>query len=84
MKERLHPGLEVPAHDGLGDPVRDGRHPEDPRAAVSLRYLHRAHRRREIAPRREPVPELVEVPVKALLELRDQLLVNTGRALCWP
>src|SRR5215211_183916 len=81
VEERLHAGLQVSAHDGLGDPVSDGRHPEHSRAAVSLRYLHRAHRRREVAPRGEPVPELVEVPVKVLLELRNRLLINAGAAL---
>ena len=50
VEVRLHPRLQVPGHDGLGDPVRDSRHPEDSRAAVPLRYLHLAHRRREIAP----------------------------------
>ena len=45
VEERLHAGLQISAHDALGDPVRDGRHPEHSRAAVSLRYLHRAHRR---------------------------------------
>ena len=81
MKNRLHPGLQVPAHDGLGDPVRDRRHPEHSRAAIPLRYLHRTHRRGHVAPRREPIPELVEIPVKVLLELLDRLLVNAGRAL---
>ncbi len=81
MEVRLHPGLQVSAHDGLGDPVRDSRHPEHSRAAVSLRYLHLTHRRGHIAPRGQPIPELVEVPLKVLLELRDRLLVNAGRAL---
>lgn len=62
VKMRLHPGLQVSAYDGLGDPVRDRRHPEHPRAAVPLRYLHRTHRRREVAPRREPIPELRGCP----------------------
>ena len=34
----------------LGDPVRDGRHPENPGArAMRFRDLHRPHRRREVA-----------------------------------
>jgi hypothetical protein len=81
VKERLHPGLQVQAHNGLGDPVRDRRHPEHPRAAVPLRYLHRAHRRGHVAPRRESIPELVEVSLKVPLELLDRLLVDAGRAL---
>ena len=81
MEHRLHAGLQVPAHDGLSDPVRDSRHPEHPRAAVLLRHLHRTHRRGHVTPRREPIPELVEIPVKVPLELRDRLAVNTGRTL---
>src|SRR5215207_11285618 len=80
MEHRLHVGLQIAAHDGLGDPVRDGRHPQHARAAIPLRYLHRAHRRRHLAPRREPIPELAEVPVKVLLDLLDRPLVNAGRA----
>ena len=34
-----------------------------------------------IAPRRQPVPELVEVPLQVPLKLRDRLLINAGRAL---
>ena len=81
MEQRLHPRLQIRARDRLSDPVRDRRHPEHPQAAVLLRYLHHAHRRREVAPRREPIPELEQVPVKVLLELLDRLLVNAGRAL---
>jgi hypothetical protein len=81
VKERLHPGLQAPTHDRLSDPVRDGRHPEHSRAAIPLRYLHRTHRRGHVAPRRQPIPELVEVPLQVPLELRDRLLVNAGRAL---
>jgi hypothetical protein len=81
VEHRLHAGFQVPAHDRLGDPVRDSRHPEHPRAAVPLRYLHRTHRRREIRPRRQPIPELVQVPVKVPFELPDRLLVNAGAAL---
>jgi hypothetical protein len=68
---------------GLRDLVvcDDRRHPERSRAAVPLRYLHRAHRRREITPRREPIPELVQVPVKVLLELRHRLAVNADATL---
>jgi hypothetical protein len=77
----LHPRLKVSVHDGLGDPIRDRRHPEHPRAAVPLQYLHRAHRRGHIAPRRQPIPELVEVPLQVPLELLDRLLINAGRAL---
>ena len=81
MEHRLHLGLQIRAHDHLGDPVCDGRHPEHSRAAVPLRDRHRTYRRREIAPRRQPVPELEQVPRKVLLELLDRLLIHAGRTL---
>src|SRR3954451_15552687 len=84
VEPRLHRGLQVPAHNRLRDPVRDRRHPEHSRAAVSLRYLNSTHRRREIRPRRQPIPEFVQVPVKVLLELRHRLAVNPGSALVRP
>src|SRR5216110_2662796 len=49
---RVETWLQGHGHDGLGDPVRDGGHAERAHArAPSLRYLNRAHRRREVAPR---------------------------------
>src|SRR4028119_2322035 len=39
------------------------------------------HRRREVAPRGQPVPELVEVVGEAGLELRDRLSIHSGRPL---
>jgi hypothetical protein len=81
VEHRLHRRLQIRAHDHLGDPICDGRHPEHSRGAVLLRYLHRAHRRREIASRREPIPELEQVPRKVPLEVLDRLLVNAGSAL---
>ena len=58
----------------------------DPGAAEGLPYpeclqfsRELAGRRREASPRREPVPEFVEVPFQVLLELGDRLPVNSGR-----
>jgi hypothetical protein len=81
VEHRLHFGLQVQPDDRLGDPVRDGGNAEHPHASIPLGYLHRAHRRREVAPRRQPVPELEQVPFQVPLELLDRLLVNAGRAL---
>ena len=46
---------------------------------LSLRISYPAHRRREVSSRREPVPELVEIPFQVLLELGNRLPVNPGR-----
>jgi hypothetical protein len=82
VEARLHARLQVQPHDGLGDSVRDGRHPKDPHPLASrLGDLHGLHRRRDIAPRRQPIPQLVQVPLEVPLELLDRLLVHPGRAL---
>ena len=51
---------------------------------VRLRDLHRAHRRREVGPRRHPIPDLVQVALQILLEFLDRLPVHPGRALVRP
>src|SRR5258708_24430937 len=69
----LHPvPVRVRAH-GLRDPVADRGHPQHPGPAIGPGDLHRPHRRREVTPRRHPVPDLVEVVLKPLLEGRDGL-----------
>ena len=52
-----------------------------PRPPVLLRYLHCPHRRREVTPRRQPIPQLVQVPFQVLLKLLDRLAVDAGRAV---
>ena len=50
----LHPGR----HHGLRYPVGDGGNAENPGSrAMRFRDFHRFHRRREVAPRRHPVPD---------------------------
>ena len=39
-----------------------------------------AEERREVTPRREPIPELVQVGLQVHLKLRHRLAVNTGAA----
>ena len=46
-----------------------------------LRYFDRPHRRWEVTPRRQPIPELVEVPFQVPLKLLDRLAVNAGRTV---
>ena len=59
--------------------------PSESPAASSLhlacRISTRSHRRRKVAARRHPIPELVEVVLQILLELRNRLLVHAGRSL---
>jgi hypothetical protein len=72
MKDRLDLFLQPPSYHCLGDPVRDRRHPEHPRAAaMRFRYLHRTHRRGKVAPRRHPIPDLVQIALEIRLERRQ-------------
>ena len=76
----------TPGRNRLSDPVGHGGHTEDSRARpVCLRDLHRAHRRREVRPRRHPIPDLAQVALQILLEVRDRLpVLYSGRSLIRP
>src|SRR5258706_5667632 len=81
MEDRFDLRLQPAGHHGLRDSVRDGGHAEDPRAAVCLRYFHRPHRWREVAPRRHPIPDLVKVVLQILLEVLDGTPSTPGAPL---
>ena len=78
MKMRLHFRLQIQFHHHLRNPVRYRRYTQRPLASGSLRYLHCAHRRQEIASRLHPIPEFVEIPLEVALKLSNRLPVNTG------
>jgi hypothetical protein len=85
VEHRLHPNSQVPGHHGLRDPVGDGGDTEHPRAAAVLfRNLHRTHRRREVRPRRHPIPNLVEVALQIGLEVGNGLPIHPRRSLISP
>ena len=48
---------------------------------MRLRDLHRTHRRREVRPRGQPIPDLVQVALQIGLDLRDRLPVHSRCAL---
>jgi hypothetical protein len=78
MEHRLHPPQKMSGHHGLSHPVGDSGNAEHSAAAtVWLRDLHRAHRGRKVGARRHPVPDLVQVPLKILLEVLDTLPVHS-------
>src|SRR5919201_2669076 len=83
MEYRFHLRLQIQPHDRLGDAVRHGGHAKDPDLAllVLLGYFDRPYRRREVTPRGEPIPELVEVPLQVPLKRLDRLAVDTGRTI---
>jgi len=84
VEHRLQIRLQVASGDLLGDTVGDRRNAQRAPAAVCLRNLDPPHRRRKIAPRRQPIPELVEVVRKISLELCNRLCVYPSRSLVGP
>src|ERR1051326_756608 len=58
------------------DHVRDAKDP----GSAFLGYLHRADRAGKIAPRRHPVPQLVEIVFHVLFKLWDRHAVSPGRS----
>jgi hypothetical protein len=82
VEPRLHQWLQHHGHHRLCDSVRDRGHAEDPDPTSSrLVDLHHPHRRREVAARRQAIPQLVEVALQVHLELLDRLTVDARRAL---
>ncbi len=85
MEDRLQLLFQQHRCRGLGHPVRRIRHAEDPDPRPMIfRYLHRPHRPREIAPRRHPVPQPVEVVPLPRCELVDADSVHARRTLVRP
>src|SRR6266540_1012613 len=72
MEGRLDPRLQSAGYHRLSDPVGHGRHPQNSGApTMRLRYFHRPHRRREVAPRGHPIPDLVQIVLQIGLEVLD-------------
>src|SRR5580704_13908912 len=81
VKHRFQTRLQVPTGDLLSDAIRDRRDAQRSRATVCLRNIDPPHRRRKVAPRRQPIPQLVEVVRKISLEVCDRLSVYSSRPL---
>ena len=79
----LHQRLQVPLDHHLGDAVGDRGNPQRPRLAIALRYVDPPHRRRKVAARRQPIPELVEVVRKISLEVRNRSVRRRQPPLGW-
>jgi hypothetical protein len=61
MEYRLQQGLQAPPYDLLGNAVCDRRYAQRARAATRLRNVHPTNRWREVAPGRQPIPQLVRL-----------------------
>jgi hypothetical protein len=81
MEFRFHGFLQPGRDHGLRDSVRDGGHTENPGPrAMRFRYFHRFDRRREVAARGHPVPDLIQITSQIGLEVLDRLLVHPWSA----
>jgi hypothetical protein len=77
VEDLLHPLLQPAGDHGLGDAVGHGRHAKHPHPATpGLGDRHRPHRRWEVAARRHPIPDLVEVAPQICLERLDRAAVH--------
>ena len=61
--------LQVSFDYRLGNAVRYRRYPQRPRPPIVLRYINPTHRRRKIAARGHPIPDLEEVILQILFKL---------------
>jgi hypothetical protein len=85
MEDRLQLLLQQHRCCSLGNSIGRVRYPEHPHPRpMVLRYLHRPHRPREVAPRGHPVPQLVEVVPLIGFELGDADSVHARRPLVGP
>src|SRR6201998_62696 len=81
MQHPFTPRPQVPPGDLLSDAIGDRRDAQRARATVRFRNIDPPHRRRKVASRRQPVPQLVEVVRKISLEGCDRLSVYSSRPL---
>src|ERR1700681_3763865 len=58
------------------------RYPKGSRpTAMGFRYLHSLHRRRKVGPRRQPIPDPVQIVLQILVELLESHPVHPRRTL---
>ena len=81
MEDRLKLLFQQHRCRGLSHPVCHIRHTQNPDPSpMILRYLNRSHRPREVAPRRHPIPQLVEVVHLVGREIVDAHSVHARRS----
>src|SRR5208282_446563 len=81
VEHRLQDWLQITPGDLLSNAIGHCWNAQWPRPAIRLWNFDPPHRRRKIAPRRQPVPEPVEVARKVGLELQNRLPVHSSRSL---
>ena len=80
MKHRFQTRLQVAADDFLSNAIGDRRNAQRARTAIGFWNIDPSHRQRKITPRRQSVPELVEVVRKISLKVRNRLPIYASRS----
>src|SRR5262245_5834346 len=81
MEPRFQQRLKIPANNFLGDAVGDRRNSQWSRSAICFRNVHPTNRRWKVAPRGQPVPQLVEVVSQIGLKFPYRLSIYASRSL---
>src|SRR5262245_10910020 len=68
-------------HNHLSDAIGYSGHTQNPFTSRLLGYGDGTHRRRKVASRAHPIPELVEIALQVGFELLNGHLIHTGRTL---
>lgn len=76
MEYRIENRFDHELGNSLSDSVRYGGHAQLSGTTLGLGYLHLPDRRREVRPRRHPVPQLVQIPQQVLLEHGDGFIIH--------
>ena len=71
MEMLLQRRLQVRLDHRLRNAIRNRWNTQRARPAISLGDIHTLDWRRKVAPRRQPIPQLVEIPFQVLLKLFD-------------
>src|SRR5262252_3913086 len=77
----FHERLQGSFDHHLGDEIGNRGYSQRPGSTIVLRYVHPSHRRRKIAARCQPIPQLVEVVFEISLKVRDRLSIHASRTL---
>ncbi|MDT4852325.1 hypothetical protein FQZ97_865520 [compost metagenome] len=84
MEDRVQLRLDEKLDHGLRDTVTDRGHSQLARASRCLGNLYLLDRRREVRPRRHPIPQLVEILRQVPLEIGDGFIVDASSTAVGP
>jgi hypothetical protein len=84
MEPRLQQRLEIPADHFLSDAVGDRGYAQRPRSPICFRNIHPPNRWWKVAPRGQPIPQLIEIIGQIGLKRLYRLSIYASRSLVGP